>query len=170
MNHVYFIKPVDMLGPIKIGRSVSPDGRRATLETWCPFPLEIVAEMAGPKELERRFHAYFLDLHIRHEWFRVSNELQAVMREIADGTFDLGALPPPRKLPTAPRDNSYLTPAWRYRTSVCARLRSLDTTPATRQAIHNFFGCRDPSRIPGDLLLEHQDQLETFIDWLRTNR
>ena len=45
MTYVYFIKPIGMDGPIKIGCSVSPDRRRETLEWWCPFPLEILAEI-----------------------------------------------------------------------------------------------------------------------------
>lgn len=159
---VYFIKPIEHEGPIKIGRSCSPDNRLATLATWCPFPLELVAQIEGPKELERRFHHHFLDLHIRHEWFRVSNELQAVIREINEGVFNVDTLPEPKKLPVAPRSTDYLTEAWRYQRSICSRLNFRKVTVHQSRAAEEFFGC-DPARMNPEFLLQHKDTIEAFM-------
>lgn len=125
MSVVYFIKPIGMEGPVKIGCSYSPDGRRETLEYWSPFALEIVAEIEGDFELERRFHAQFIDNYLRHEWFGWSRPLQATIDAIRNGSFDIAALPAAETLPRRKRDLSYITPGWRYATSVMARLRSL---------------------------------------------
>lgn len=117
-----------MQGPIKIGCSVAPDGRRASLECWSPFPLELLAEIAGTEKLERRFHGKFIQQHIGHEWFSWSPELQETVEAVAAGTFDIETLPPPVPLTgfmRKPRDNSYSTPGWRYGRSVIARVQNM---------------------------------------------
>lgn len=96
---IYFIRPIGMDGPIKIGRSCSPDRRRKTLEIWSPFPLEIIAEIEGPFDLERRFHAKFEHLHQHSEWFKADPELLETVAAIAAGTFAIETLPAPRALP-----------------------------------------------------------------------
>ena len=95
---VYFIKPVGFEGPIKIGCSASPEQRRSALENWCPFPLEILAEIEGGFDCERRFHALFEADHIRREWFNVSDRLLAVIASINAANFDLSSLPEPKCL------------------------------------------------------------------------
>lgn len=99
MKHVYFIKPIGLDGPIKIGCSHSPDGRRDTLETWAPFALEVVAEIEGHFDLEQRFHAMFWDSHERREWFSCTPELRQTIERVRAGTFDVASLPAPRRLP-----------------------------------------------------------------------
>lgn len=94
MSFVYFIKPIGMDGPIKIGCSDKPGDRRATLETWSPLPLEVVAQIKGDFELERRFHTMFVADHQRREWFTVTDALLAVIASINAGTFDEDVLPP----------------------------------------------------------------------------
>lgn len=98
MRRVYFIKPVGMDGPIKIGCSQSPTLRKEGLETWSPFPLEIIAEIEGGFALERRFHARHAASHKGHEWFHVTLELLLDIRAIQEGRFDIEALPPPKKI------------------------------------------------------------------------
>ncbi len=93
MRRVYFIKPIGMDGPIKIGCSQCPGKRLSSLETWCPFPLEIVAEIPGYSTLECRFHRKFLDTHLRSEWFAASAELTATIKQINAGSFDVETLP-----------------------------------------------------------------------------
>lgn len=129
MKRVYFIKPIGMAGPVKIGFSVSPDGRRESLRYWSPFPLEIVAEVEGCGRVERQFHAIFADSHIGHEWFNWSPAMQAVIDAIAGGTFDIATLPDPRQLARRPRDTSYNTPGWRYQLSVRARVSNMRHIP-----------------------------------------
>lgn len=93
MSRVYFIRPVGMRSPVKIGCSQSPDTRLNTLDTWSPFALEIVAEIDGGFDLEGRFHALFADSHERREWFSASRRMDAVIAAINDGSFDVGKLP-----------------------------------------------------------------------------
>lgn len=122
---VYFIKPVGMDGPIKIGCSVSPDNRRQTLEEWSPFPLELVAEISGDMMLEARFHGYFRGEALRREWFNASPRLLETIRQINDGTFDMSSLPaygPGLRPPRRKKDTGYITPEWCYKRSVFSRL------------------------------------------------
>lgn len=95
MTAVYFIRPIDMNGPVKIGCSASPAMRLLTLARWSPFPLEIVAVIAGDTVLERRFHARFEHLHSHREWFKPSPEIDDVIVRIVEGTFDVQSLPAP---------------------------------------------------------------------------
>ena len=93
MKQVYFIKPIDMAGPIKIGQSATPGVRLQYLNCWSPFPLEIVAQLEGGRELEERFHAAFVDHHERLEWFAAHPDIIAVIDAINAGNFDIDTLP-----------------------------------------------------------------------------
>jgi hypothetical protein len=103
MSRVYFIRPIGMEGPIKVGCSASPDGRRKTLETWSPFALEIIAEIEGDVDLERRFHALFQETHLRREWFGWSKRIAAVIDAVRAGSFDVDTLPSPICISANPR-------------------------------------------------------------------
>jgi Meiotically Up-regulated Gene 113 (MUG113) protein len=103
-SHVYFIRPVGMDGPVKIGVSSWPYERRATLMSWSPIPLEVVATINGDRELEKRFHAAFWDYRRHGEWFESSPALRAMIDDIAGGRFSLDSLPAPRALPCRHRD------------------------------------------------------------------
>lgn len=74
-THVYFIKPVGMAGPIKIGCSWHTRERLKTLSTWSPFPLEIIVIIPGSYKLEKNIHACFADLHSHREWFHAGDRL-----------------------------------------------------------------------------------------------
>ena len=93
---VYFIKPIGMEGPVKIGCTKMPKVRLSTLDTWSPFPLEIAVEVSGGFDIERRFHNLFSHLHQRKEWFHAAPELTKAITELKNGTFDMEALPEPR--------------------------------------------------------------------------
>lgn len=107
MKRVYFIKPIGMAGPIKIGTSNSPTHRAQDLATWSPFPLEVVATVEGGVPMERRFHAAFQSLHKGREWFEASAELVAAINHINAGIFDFDTLPVGVTLPPCrgPRAN-----------------------------------------------------------------
>ncbi|MES2781915.1 MAG: GIY-YIG nuclease family protein [Pseudomonadota bacterium] len=92
-SFVYFIKPIGMQGPVKIGVSYTPIKRLRQLETFSPFGLELLVEVEGDKRLERAFHALFLHSHTRHEWFDWTPELQATIDALEAGTFDFESLP-----------------------------------------------------------------------------
>lgn len=98
MRYVYFIKPIGMDGPIKIGCSYIPDRRRDGLEMWSPFPLEIVLQIAGDHRIERQFHAKFVHLHQHREWFSAAPELLDCIDALKHGDFDLSSLPEPIRL------------------------------------------------------------------------
>jgi hypothetical protein len=166
-RRVYFIKPVGMPGPIKIGCSLSPDNRRETLETWCPVPLEVVAEIDGGFALERRFHTVFADSYIKHEWFVWTPELADLIEQIKAGAFDVDTLPAPAKLShfRKPRNNSYITPEWRYRASVCARFRArLSTWPWWNEE----FKAIVPATC-GDLR-PYRDEIEALLERLTAEK
>lgn len=93
MKFVYFLKPIGVVGPIKIGCSSDPEMRRGALAAWSPFDLEVVATIEGGRILEERFHAKFFRLHHRLEWFHSSPELQETIHSVRAGTFDIEALP-----------------------------------------------------------------------------
>lgn len=90
---VYFLRPVGMAGPIKIGCSSAPWTRMNHYNMYSPVPLELVAAVRGPQSVEFRFHLMFDADRMHHEWFRHSPELQAVMDAVGAGTFDLSTLP-----------------------------------------------------------------------------
>lgn len=93
MKRVYFIKPIGIQGPVKIGTSEKPAARCAALATWSPFPLEIVAEFPGDEIVEAQFHRMFLEHRQHLEWFTWTAELQAVIDRINAGTFEIASLP-----------------------------------------------------------------------------
>ncbi len=84
-RYVYFIKPVGMDGPIKIGCSNLPEGRLASLETWSPVPLEIIFTVPGDFKLERNIHDCFADAHSHREWFKATPKLVAAISALRAG-------------------------------------------------------------------------------------
>lgn len=127
MKRVYFIKPVGMDGPIKIGCSCHPDGRRQNLDTWSPFALEIVASMEGDYTLERRFHAHFVHLHERREWFRSAPDLLATIDQIRVGAFDIDRLPDPLCVANRTNGNrAQRSPEFRQQLSYSLRVSHLE--------------------------------------------
>jgi len=89
MSHVYFIKPVGADGPIKIGHSIHPTRRLASLKPASPLPLEIICTAPGGVVDETRLHRQFEGHRLHFEWFSPAPELLmliAVVRET-------GALP-----------------------------------------------------------------------------
>lgn len=90
---VYFIRPVGMAGPVKIGMAKCPESRLYELHAVSPLPLEIVARIDGNHSTEMRFHARFEHLHSHREWFRADAAIDAVIADINAGTFDVESLP-----------------------------------------------------------------------------
>lgn len=107
VSFVYFLRPIGMNGPIKIGCSAKPHLRLAAYFPWSPYPLEIAATIPGDERLERRFHAKFVDDHTHHEWFRWSFDMYRTICEVRDGTFDVATLPEPRDI----RIKGWISPA-----------------------------------------------------------
>jgi hypothetical protein len=89
MSNIYFIKPIGMDGPIKIGFSTKPIIRLETLSTWSPFPLEIIGHVPGKLEDETFIHQCFSDVHTHREWFLSTPALRSAIQLILNaGTVD----------------------------------------------------------------------------------
>lgn len=84
-KQVYFIKPVGMDGPIKIGCSKWPEHRLVDLSIWSPFPLEIIASGEGSHELERFIHRMFAESRSHKEWFHATPDLVARILRVQAG-------------------------------------------------------------------------------------
>ena len=80
---VYFIRHQ---GHIKIGKSVDPWKRLASLQTAHYEPLEMLAIMPGSEDLEHGLHRAFGKYMKRGEWFQENGELLAFI-EIVKATF-----------------------------------------------------------------------------------
>lgn len=92
IQYVYFLKPVGMDGPIKIGSSIYPKSRLDQLQSWTWLELELVAESVGGIEAERLFQKRFQKDRIRGEWFSASDELLRCIEKINSGIEAIEAL------------------------------------------------------------------------------
>ena len=85
---VYFIKPVGIDGPIKIGCSHVPERRLLELSAWSPWPLELIGAIKGTSRDEANFHSRFKDCHSHREWFHSTPLLQATIAAVLNaGNF-----------------------------------------------------------------------------------
>lgn len=85
MKYIYFIKPVGMDGPIKIGYSQLPNERLLSLSVWSPFVLELMGTALGGSKEENFLHRRFAHLHTHREWFNSSPLLRETIRRILNG-------------------------------------------------------------------------------------
>jgi hypothetical protein len=92
---VYFLRPIGARGPIKIGCTTLIHQRLAGINAISPQELEIAATIPGSYDLERRLHSKFLPTRHHGEWFNWSQELEGLIEQVVDGTFDADALPEP---------------------------------------------------------------------------
>lgn len=85
-KHIYFVKPIGLPGPIKIGCSVLPIGRLRAHMLWSAVPLELAAECLDDGfHVERRLHVMFRSAHSHGEWFHPVPDLLALMARVAAG-------------------------------------------------------------------------------------
>lgn len=84
-RQVYFLKPVGMDGPIKIGCGFDPRERLGQYLTWSPFPLEVIVTIPGSINLERNIQDCFLDCHSHSEWFRAEPRLLDAIEALKRG-------------------------------------------------------------------------------------
>lgn len=85
MKYLYFIKPVGMDGPIKIGYSQLPTERLLSLSVWSPFVLEMIGTAPGGSREESFLHQRFANLHTHREWFNSSPLLRGTIARILAG-------------------------------------------------------------------------------------
>ena len=84
--HVYFIKPVEMPGPVKIGATNQPISRLKYLGYWSPIKLELIGAVRGSVKDEFFLHRCFAHIHSHHEWFTSTPELLSAI----DGILKFG--------------------------------------------------------------------------------
>lgn len=78
---VYYIRASN--GAIKIGyTSKNVDQRLSALSTSSPLDLELVAQEYGTLSTEKQRHDQFKDNNIRNEWFKPSDELNKLIKQI----------------------------------------------------------------------------------------
>ena len=82
---VYFLRPIGMKGPIKIGFSDQPERRLKEMMMWSPFPLELFARVPGNRGLESALHQAFEDAKSHWEWFKPIPELVEAIDRMAAG-------------------------------------------------------------------------------------
>lgn len=149
--YVYFIRPVGMRGPVKIGCSTLPERRLKDLMIWSPFELEVAARLAGNIRVEQQFHAKFQHLHTHGEWFRPDQELCETIRVIRAGAFDLSSLPKAKRLYAAKWSDEQ-----RKHASLSHRIRHLEkrgiVTPSDLSRALTYWWRKSP-----------EEQLEVFV-------
>lgn len=146
-DHLYFVRAADGVGPVKIGRSASPQKRLNGINTGSPHRLVIAAIAEGWGDYERRFHAMFSGARMHREWFAPTPEMDATISAINTGTFDLTALPPPKD----------------SRRAVPHSVRAMKPIDPTVQAIHarvKAAGIR-----PTHLMKRAGMRTQTWADW-----
>ena len=75
---VYVLRAGDF---IKIGKaSGNAENRVTSLQTGCPFPIEVLAVIPGGLEREARLHRVFSSLRAHGEWFHASPSLIRFIR------------------------------------------------------------------------------------------
>lgn len=84
-SNIYFIRPVGMVGPIKIGCSNSVDDRLEGLAVWSPFKLEVIYTEKGNYALEQKIHQCFADYHSHREWFHPGERLLKAIGRLLSG-------------------------------------------------------------------------------------
>lgn len=129
-EHVYFLKPVGMDGPIKIGWSRSPPIRLLELAGWSPFPLEMIGSVPGEFADEQYLHGCFASLHSHREWFHSTPALREIISKIIAGgsvssihsiIAPSGSLKRKQRKPRSPEWRVY----WRYDCRIRGGLRKL---------------------------------------------
>lgn len=82
IGSVYFMKPIGMDGPVKIGWTSLLDRRLESLSVWSPFPLEVMASVPGTLADELYLHRCFAPDHLHHEWFTVTDRMLRAIDKI----------------------------------------------------------------------------------------
>lgn len=82
---VYFIT-CRQTGRVKIGCAYNPFKRLKTLQSGSPTKLKIEALLKGSNKREKQLHKLLGKHRIHGEWFRISPEIEAIIKEVAKPT------------------------------------------------------------------------------------
>lgn len=102
-GYVYFIRPVGMAGPIKIGFAYDPDRRCRQLQFSSPVELEVIGSVNGAMRDEYAVQAYLADHQSHGEWFRSSDRVNETVQGIISGRISMASLQADRKSPCKAR-------------------------------------------------------------------
>lgn len=116
MEMIYFLRPVGMDGPVKIGCSTFPESRFADMMRWSPLPLELVATVQGSFPIEAAIHAFLAGAHSHGEWFHPTVEVLRVVELAQKGELPALAYGPVQRWPKfSPARRSRFAAQVRYR-------------------------------------------------------
>lgn len=85
IGKIYFLRPIGVIGPIKIGFARVTEKRLSYYMSLSPFPLEKIAECEGSIHEERAVHNHFADCLSHAEWFHPIPRLLAAVAAIKAG-------------------------------------------------------------------------------------
>lgn len=73
-GYVYFLKPENTEGPIKIGRAKDINQRISQLQTSLPYDLKLIGKIESDDyiELEKTIHNDIYDRQVKREWFDIT--------------------------------------------------------------------------------------------------
>jgi len=91
---IYFVKPVEFAGPIKIGITNDMKVRMQSFSRYSPVKLEVAVSVPGSLALERSLHERFAYAHSHFEWFHPVDPLLSGIEGLKSGlpierAFDL---------------------------------------------------------------------------------
>ena len=73
----------------KIGFTNNVFKRIRSIQTGCPFPLEIFCVIHGSMETEKKLHEKYKDLRLNGEWFKYQNPLKNSIEKVESVIKDL---------------------------------------------------------------------------------
>ena len=89
-KYVYFIRCEQF---VKIGFSSNPRYRAHSFSTSNPFECCLIGLVRGGRDLERQLHELFSAFKHRDEWFRLTPDIEAQIRELCGDWSDLDRRP-----------------------------------------------------------------------------
>lgn len=82
---IYFLQS-GVAGPIKIGTTAKGGSRVKDLQTACPYPARLLAQIEGDRSLEKRIHRALVGDCSNGEWFRPTERVAALTLAARDST------------------------------------------------------------------------------------
>lgn len=79
---IYFVEPVDLDGPIKIGFSQQAEARLGALSSASPIALRLIGALHASNDDEQFLHRCFADAHSHGEWFYATDLLRSTIEGI----------------------------------------------------------------------------------------
>lgn len=87
-----FVYAVSVIGdsdaPVKFGSSNDPAQRLIYIQTGCPYPLELLAQIRGRRGIERLIHRYLRVARLHGEWFGRTEKTDKVIELMRAGNAE----------------------------------------------------------------------------------